>query len=209
MKSSHKLAGVRKHDHDDLLQGLLGEAIGNYQEPENDDWRSPLWDVARKLKKHLDLRRLDGFTAWNELRRHIPWEDLGVPDSRLHGASEDDVCAAFVSAWDAICYAEGEGLLSIALSQAERQPVMPPRNRGRGYGRFVSVVFALAELVEPEPDSRQVIAIPQNRWAKVLGVNEKNDKRMVQMGTDGQNHGTRDRIFKTRPARKTFPDYVH
>jgi hypothetical protein len=169
MQKAYQTRGpARNPEPDELLRQLLGEAIESHTEPEyGDAWRSPLWDIARAVKKHPPLAGADGFGAWNAVCRVIAWEDLAEVGSL---GNEDDTCAAFVSAWDAARYAEGETLLSIALARADCQPTIPRVDHGRRFQRFVSLIVRLGEMVEPEPDGGRVVAIPQAKFAELLGV---------------------------------------
>ena len=79
-------------------------------------------------------------------------------------ADEEDVAAAWASAWDRIRYLPGETLLDAALRDADNSPVVPPCERTPGYGRFLGLCAVLARLRGEE------ISIGVERWAELLHV---------------------------------------
>jgi hypothetical protein len=78
--------------------------------------------------------------------------------------NEEDVAAAWASAWDKIRYLPGETLLDAALREADDNPVAPPRDRSQGYTRFLSLCAVLARTREGQ------IIIGIERWAELFCV---------------------------------------
>lgn len=164
----------------DLREYVLDE-LANYQEPSVSEltdpstgsgWYSPLWQVVRETKAHPLLRDLDGYQAWSIVSRLVDIEEFLCADSRL--GSAEDVAAAWADAHDRIRYLPGETRLDLAVREADSYSIALPRERGGGYARFVATAACYSVLCEQdEPEGRTgrgVIAIPVERWAKVLGV---------------------------------------
>ena len=154
------------------LRDCIMSALQEYIEPQEDAsgrWWSPLWHVVRSCKGHRSLRSLDGMGSWSLVRRLVPIHHFLRADSRL--SSEDDVAAAWIGAWDKIRYLPGETELALELREADESPVLPPRDRGSGYARFLSLCAALARSLQAD-DSQIVpeIIIPIERWGLLLGV---------------------------------------
>jgi hypothetical protein len=149
---------------EDLRSFLLTE-LENYLEPtsfEAGAWWSPLWHVVRASKVHPSLQERDGFESWRAVRNIVPLKFFLEADSRL--ADEEDVAAAWASAWDRIRYLPGETLLDAALRDADNSPVVPPCERTPGYSRFLALCAVLARLRGEE------ISIGVERWAELLHV---------------------------------------
>ena len=150
----------------DDLGRLILRGLATYREPDDTsgaDWWSPLWQVVRTCRDHALLRDCDGEQAWRVVRSLVPPDAWLTADSRL--GNIEDVGAAWASAHDKVRFLPGETMLDTALSHAEANPVVPPRDRGEGYGRFLALVAAVARRRRNEP-----AAIPVERWAALLGV---------------------------------------
>lgn len=152
------------------LKHFIRQALGSYEEWNGggEEWRSPFWELVRVLKGHEALVELDGWRAWRAITRMISWEEIAVIEGRVDSENEDDVSTAFMSAWDNCKYGIGDGFLRRALEQANRQPVMLRRERGRGFKRFVALALVVAE--EAVRSGRDTFCVPQERWAELLGV---------------------------------------
>ncbi len=158
---------MRKQDKA-VVGEVLQAAVQDYSEWQpGEPWRSPLFTVARALKRHPAMRDMDGVDALRIVSAIVSWQEFADLDSRL--VSEDDVETAFISAWSAVRFASGEDLLTLAIAESAWAQVPLKVDRGRGYERFIRVAFALGGLLA-EPGQDQIIAIPQERWARALGV---------------------------------------
>jgi hypothetical protein len=137
--------------------------------PGDQPWHSPLWDAVRIIKGALHDLVEDGEEAWQWVRSVVPVErflDVAGAANCDCPETEDEVQAEFVNSWDKIQYLPGEMLLDVALREAGEYPVVPPRDRGSpGYARFLAVCRAIASQSDTA-----VIAIPEERWAALLGV---------------------------------------
>lgn len=178
---------------------FIYKALESYSEPKLEDgdlWWSPLWHVVREAKAHPLLRNLDGIKSWNLVQQAVEIEAFMDADSRLSG--EEDVAVAWARGWDKVFYLPDETLLDVALREANENPVAPPRERTKGYARFLSVCAALCRLCE-----RQVICIGIERWGELLGVRPMTVSEWRVWGVqDGVLEVTREHSHAARRARE-------
>ncbi len=190
---SHRTSGL------DELSRFIYKALESYSEPElgaGEPWWSPLWHVVRQSKAHPLLQNLDGIESWNLVQQAVEIKAFMEADSRLLG--EEDVAVAWARGWDKVFYLPDETLLDVALREANENPAAPPRERTKGYARFLSVCAALCRLCgHPE------ISIGVERWGELLGVRPMTVSDWRVWGVqDGVLEVTREHSHAARRARE-------
>lgn len=161
----------RQAEIENELRQIVLKALEEYVEPESTDgtgWHSPLWQVVRTVKGAFEWKNVDGLKSWRTVSSVVEVENFIEADSRLF--DEEDAAAAWANAWDKVRFLPGETLLDAALREADANPVVPPRDRGKGYGRFLSLCAMLARECPTAPCGFGEICIPVERWGELLDV---------------------------------------
>jgi hypothetical protein len=142
------------------------------------EFRTPLFDLTRRLKSHPELRGLTGRQAHRAItsimkKRHLSWEQFPA-------VSDGDT--EFITTWDKVRYAEGDTPLLVAMREAKARPVtLSEEHEARAkYASFISFAYHLQLTVVGN------ILLPVRALAKVFGVSEQTISRWRHVAeTDG------------------------
>lgn len=133
------------------LETFVGfAAAAAHKEAEEHPNRSAIWEFARFCKKHPVLADLSGESAFDL----IPWEDTTFSDFETE---------QFITCYDTVLFAAGEGPVDLALREADDHPLR--QTNRKIYDRFVSMAGWLQHSV-----GDKAILLPQKLLAEKLKV---------------------------------------
>jgi len=159
-------------------------------------WRSPLFVFARLVKGRPEFAGMDGLQAAGRIELELanPWE--------MFTDVSGDPRGQFIADWEAALTAASESdILTRALDEAQRSPVVPPRAYSDGFCQCMSLLAALQRMVG---QGTSIIAA-QERIADLLGVHSTMIGKYIRWGVrDGLLTLTEPYVRRERAAEYVF-----